>query len=324
MARRRRRTTWTTSVPSRSSVPSLVRSVTQLCGSMPNCCERALLPWSACWAAEASYEDFTAWKVVSSSWYSLPSVADEGAVAGDVSPPSKSKFGAAGVDRGGHVEVDRGKLPAAVRLERALDLGGEIALLTAAEVDVERDVEDAAVDALAAAERLVEDLLGILARGVVTAASRQQCRATASAAISKQRDCRSRSQGSGVPSRSNRARSEYPGSVPVADESAPRLPRTILYTGKGGVGKTSVAAATARRCAAARPADDRPLDRPRPQPRRLARGRPRPRAPRVSPHALGAADRGPGGDGGELGRGARLARPDPRRPRGARASPPRS
>ena len=30
-----------------------------------------------------------------------------------------------------------------------------------------------------------------------------------------------------------------------------RAPRTILYTGKGGVGKTSVAAATARRCAAA-------------------------------------------------------------------------
>ena len=29
------------------------------------------------------------------------------------------------------------------------------------------------------------------------------------------------------------------------------IPRTILYTGKGGVGKTSVAAATARRCAAA-------------------------------------------------------------------------
>src|SRR5688500_2844307 len=28
-------------------------------------------------------------------------------------------------------------------------------------------------------------------------------------------------------------------------------PRTILYTGKGGVGKTSAAAATARRCAAA-------------------------------------------------------------------------
>jgi arsenite-transporting ATPase len=37
--------------------------------------------------------------------------------------------------------------------------------------------------------------------------------------------------------------------VPLADESAPIVPRTILYTGKGGVGKTSVAAATARRCA---------------------------------------------------------------------------
>src|SRR5438105_1923020 len=32
---------------------------------------------------------------------------------------------------------------------------------------------------------------------------------------------------------------------------APMAPRTILYTGKGGVGKTSVAAASARRCAAA-------------------------------------------------------------------------
>src|ERR1700719_180977 len=32
---------------------------------------------------------------------------------------------------------------------------------------------------------------------------------------------------------------------------SPMTPRTILYTGKGGVGKTSVAAATARRCAAA-------------------------------------------------------------------------
>jgi arsenite-transporting ATPase len=39
--------------------------------------------------------------------------------------------------------------------------------------------------------------------------------------------------------------------VPAAAESEPLLPRTILYTGKGGVGKTSVAAATARRCAAA-------------------------------------------------------------------------
>ena len=33
-------------------------------------------------------------------------------------------------------------------------------------------------------------------------------------------------------------------------ESEPLTPRTILYTGKGGVGKTSVAAATARACAA--------------------------------------------------------------------------
>jgi arsenite/tail-anchored protein-transporting ATPase len=34
-------------------------------------------------------------------------------------------------------------------------------------------------------------------------------------------------------------------------DERPMAPRTILYTGKGGVGKTSVAAATARRCAAA-------------------------------------------------------------------------
>src|SRR4029079_10196306 len=42
---------------------------------------------------------------------------------------------------------------------------------------------------------------------------------------------------------------------PAAPETRLRrlrmAPRTILYTGKGGVGKTSVAAATARRCAAA-------------------------------------------------------------------------
>ena len=42
---------------------------------------------------------------------------------------------------------------------------------------------------------------------------------------------------------------------PRAGSQAPRLarswrPRTILYTGKGGVGKTSVAACTARACAA--------------------------------------------------------------------------
>src|SRR5206468_11647349 len=35
------------------------------------------------------------------------------------------------------------------------------------------------------------------------------------------------------------------------DTMAAMTPRTILYTGKGGVGKTSVAAATARRCAGA-------------------------------------------------------------------------
>ena len=40
--------------------------------------------------------------------------------------------------------------------------------------------------------------------------------------------------------------------MPVPRETGPgEPPRTILYTGKGGVGKTSVAAATARRCAAA-------------------------------------------------------------------------
>ena len=52
-------------------------------------------------------------------------------------------------------------------------------------------------------------------------------------------------------------------------------PRTILYTGKGGVGKTSVAACTARRCAAAGPADARHLDRSGPQPVRVAGGRAR-------------------------------------------------
>jgi len=38
---------------------------------------------------------------------------------------------------------------------------------------------------------------------------------------------------------------------PGLDSTGRMAPRTILYTGKGGVGKTSVAAATARRCAAA-------------------------------------------------------------------------
>src|SRR5262249_33199571 len=40
------------------------------------------------------------------------------------------------------------------------------------------------------------------------------------------------------------------GPPPLLDCDARMRPRTILYTGKGGVGKTSVAAATARRCAA--------------------------------------------------------------------------
>ena len=50
-------------------------------------------------------------------------------------------------------------------------------------------------------------------------------------------------------------------------------PRTILYTGKGGVGKTSVAACTARGVRRGRPADARHLDRPGPQPVRVARSR---------------------------------------------------
>src|SRR3954471_17895153 len=42
-----------------------------------------------------------------------------------------------------------------------------------------------------------------------------------------------------------------PRAPPHRLQRRPMAPRTILYTGKGGVGKTSVAAATARRCAAA-------------------------------------------------------------------------
>ncbi len=37
----------------------------------------------------------------------------------------------------------------------------------------------------------------------------------------------------------------------MATRAQTGVPRTILYTGKGGVGKTSVAAASARRAAAA-------------------------------------------------------------------------
>jgi len=42
----------------------------------------------------------------------------------------------------------------------------------------------------------------------------------------------------------------YAHPMPLGTESAASPPRTILITGKGGVGKTSVAAATARACAA--------------------------------------------------------------------------
>ncbi len=46
-------------------------------------------------------------------------------------------------------------------------------------------------------------------------------------------------------------RTRRPSSFARSAYHGPVAPRTILYTGKGGVGKTSVAAATARRCAAA-------------------------------------------------------------------------
>ena len=58
----------------------------------------------------------------------------------------------------------------------------------------------------------------------------------------------------------------------------PMAPRTILYTGKGGVGKTSVAAAPRRRCARGRAAHARALHRPGAQPVGVARGRARRRA----------------------------------------------
>src|SRR5690349_2366260 len=62
-----------------------------------------------------------------------------------------------------------------------------------------------------------------------------------------------RNEGGGGPDPLHHAPLDYPGPVPSGAESERRrrgAPRTILYTGKGGVGKTSVAAATARRCAA--------------------------------------------------------------------------
>ena len=98
----------------------------------------------------------------------------------------------------------------------------------------------------------------------------------------------------------------------LADSMA--APRIILYTGKGGVGKTSVAAATARRCAAAGlrtvvlstdPAhslSDSLGAQLGPEPT-LDRGAV------VGPGGSGAAR-----DGGELGRGAALAGPAAGRP----------
>ena len=53
-----------------------------------------------------------------------------------------------------------------------------------------------------------------------------------------------------LPSRPGRV-AEAPGEGAAIRWRVLMSPRTILYTGKGGVGKTSVAAATARRCAAA-------------------------------------------------------------------------
>ncbi len=139
-------------------------------------------------------------------------------------------------------------MAAAVRLKRPLDLGSEVALLAARGGHVEADVEDAAVGALATAERLVEDLLRIGVGAAATASGQRHDRRQDD--DQEQRKCRSRSQRIDCPSRLiGRAQSTLDRC-----RSPPRarrlLPRTILYTGKGGVGKTSVAAATARRCAA--------------------------------------------------------------------------
>src|SRR5688500_18348009 len=55
-----------------------------------------------------------------------------------------------------------------------------------------------------------------------------------------------------MPARPKFRRRSDPSKPPGGLRCRPRMaPRTILYTGKGGVGKTSVAASTARRCAAA-------------------------------------------------------------------------
>ena len=69
------------------------------------------------------------------------------------------------------------------------------------------------------------------------------------------------------------------------------MTRILLYTGKGGVGKTSIAAATALLCADARLPHDRPLDRHRPQPRRRVRRRRSAPSRRRSRRTCGARSR---------------------------------
>ena len=101
-------------------------------------------------------------------------------------------------------------------------------------------------------------------------------------------------------------------------------PRTILYTGKGGVGKTSVAAATARRCAAAGlrtlvlstdPAHSLADVLERDARRRADAGR----RPLWAPAGAGAGRDGAqlGGRAGLAGRAARRARRRPHLRRGA-------
>ena len=83
-------------------------------------------------------------------------------------------------------------------------------------------------------------------------------------------------------------------------------PRTILYTGKGGVGKTSVAAATARRVAAgghATPSSSRPTPRTRSPTRceTAVGGEPT----QVGERLWAQQVVGPGRDGAQLGRRSR-------------------
>ena len=69
-------------------------------------------------------------------------------------------------------------------------------------------------------------------------------------AVRERKSARHSSGARGWTSRSAAESSDYPEAVTSGQGSGAARPRTILYTGKGGVGKTSVAAATARRCAA--------------------------------------------------------------------------